>query len=262
MFMDHLYFIASKVIGFFLEPLHLMAALVGLLGVTVWMGAHRVARWLALVCVGAIGLVGLTPLWNAALMDLETQYPVPAETQSAAGIVVLGGALSSGFIAEKHGQVALNSAAERMTKAVELMDRHPDLPLIFSGFSGRFIRSQTSESDLALQFFEASGINTDRIILENQSRNTYENAKYSQELIDFAGQGPWILVTSAFHMPRAAEIFTDRRIEIIAYPTDFRSQATPPWRWDLAEGAEHLGIVMHEWIGIWVYRLSQKPGNA
>ena len=260
--MDHLYFIASKVIGFFLEPLHIIAALVGLLSVTVWIRAQRAASGLAVLCVGIIGAVGMTPLWNSALLDLETQYPVPEETQSAVGIIVLGGALSSGFIAETHGQVALNSAAERMTQAVELLDRHPEMPLIFSGFSGRFIRSQTSESDLALQFFASLGVNTNRVILENQSRNTYENAKFTKELIDFAGEGPWILVTSAFHMPRAAEIFTDHDIEIIAYPTDFRSQATMPWRWDLADGAEQLGIVLHEWIGLIVYRLTQKPEHA
>lgn len=260
--MDDLYFIASKVIGFFLEPLHVTATLVGLLSLAVWMSARRAAQILALLCVLVIGSVGMTPLWNAALLDLETQYPVPEETRSAVGIIVLGGALSSGFIAETHGQVALNSAAERMTKAVELLDRHPEMPLIFSGFSGRFIRSQTSESDLALQFFASLGVNTDRVILENQSRNTYENAKFSNELIDFAGEGPWILVTSAFHMPRAAEIFTDHDIQIIAYPTDFRSQATMPWRWDLADGAQQLGIVLHEWIGLMVYRVTQKPNTT
>ena len=257
--MDHLYFFASKVIGFFIEPLHVIAALVGLLSVTIWIGAQRVANRLALMCVGIIGIVGMTPLWNAALLDLETQFPIPTTSQPAVGMIVLGGALSSGFITETHNQVALNSAAERMTTALQLMEAHPELPLVFSGFSGRFIRSSQSESDLALTFFSSMGADTNRILLENQSRNTLENARYTRELIDFAGDGPWILVTSAFHMPRAVEIFTDQGIAVIPYPTDFRSQATMPWRWDLSEGASMLHILMHEWIGLTVYRLTQAP---
>jgi Uncharacterized conserved protein len=147
----------------------------------------------------------------------------------------------------------------KVARALHLMEVHPELPLVFSGFSGRFIRSSQSESDLALAFFQTMGADTQRILLENQSRNTLENARYTRELIDFAGNGPWVLVTSAFHMPRAVEIFTDQGIAVIPYPTDFRSQATMPWRWDLADGAEQLSIILHEWIGLTVYRLVQAP---
>ena len=257
--MQDLYFILSKVIGFFLDPLHIIAGLVCVLGLLILVGIRRYTRWLALLSLAAVGLTGAVPIWNHTLLAMETTYESPASIDSAAGLIVLGGALSSGFITETHGQVALNSAAERMTTALHLMEAHPEMPLVFSGFSGRFIRSSQSESDLALAFFQTMGADTQRILLENQSRNTLENARYTRELIDFAGNGPWVLVTSAFHMPRAVEIFTDQGIAVIPYPTDFRSQATMPWRWDLADGAEQLGIILHEWIGLTVYRLTQAP---
>ena len=99
-----------------------------------------------------------------------------------------------------------------------------------------------------------------RIILENQSRNTFENALYTKDLIGFAGDKPWLLVTSAFHMPRAFEIFKDRGIHVIPYPVDFRSRTpSTEFRWDLGSGAQQLNILLHEWIGLWVYRLTQKP---
>ncbi|MAW24907.1 MAG: hypothetical protein CMQ84_02800 [Gammaproteobacteria bacterium] len=101
---------------------------------------------------------------------------------------------------------------------------------------------------------------TERILLENRSRNTIENARYTKELTTFAETGPWLLVTSAFHMPRAFEIFSDHQIDVMPYPTDFRSNHSDSgFRWNLSRGASQLKILMHEWIGIIVYRLTQKP---
>jgi uncharacterized SAM-binding protein YcdF (DUF218 family) len=101
---------------------------------------------------------------------------------------------------------------------------------------------------------------TERIILENQSRNTFENALYTKDLIGFAGDKPWLLVTSAFHMPRAFEIFKDRGIRVLPYPVDFRSRTpSSEFRWDLGTGSSQLNILLHEWIGLWTYRLTQKP---
>lgn len=257
--MADIYFIASKVAWFFLEPLHLFAGLVCLLVLAVWFKSTW-TRGLSVLVIASMLVIGALPVWNSMLYSLERQHVSDPAPKKVAGIIILGGALSSGFITEAHGQVALNSAAERMTTAVQLMRTYPDVPVIFSGFSGSFVRASLSESDLALRFFEEVTGTTERIILENQSRNTRENALYSKELMGFAGQGQWLLVTSAFHMPRALEIFRDQDLPVVPHPTDFRSRIpSDEFRWDLDDGAGQLSLLMHEWIGLMVYRTMQAP---
>lgn len=259
--MSDFYFVISEVVGFFLEPLHLLAFLIGVSTATAWMGHLRATRvWMTLTLTTTL-LIGAVPLWNQALYALETKVPQIAPTDSVAGIIVLGGALGSGFITEAHGQVPLNSAAERMTTAIALMRQYPEVPVVFSGFSGAFVRASLSESDLALRFMHEVTGSTERLILENQSRNTVENAKYTQALIDFAGNGTWLLVTSAYHMPRALEIFTTEGMAVVPYPTDFRSRLPgDEKRWNLFDGADQLSILLHEWVGTLAYRWMHAPG--
>lgn len=252
-------FTLSKVIGFFLEPLHGLSMLILITAAAAWFRISFTRFWATLTLVATL-LIGALPLWNYWLYQLESNYKTPDQQTKIAGIIVLGGAMGSGFITEAHHQVPLNSAAERMTTAVRLMREHPTVPVVFSGFSGDFIRASLSESDLALRLIgEVSG-STERVLLENQSRNTLENARFTKALIGFADGGSWLLVTSAFHMSRAAEMFQDTGIPIVPYPTDFRSRLpSDERRWNLLDGADHLGILLHEWVGMRFYRWFQAP---
>lgn len=255
-FMSDLYFIASKLVGFFLDPLHILAVLVGLATLCNWLGRLQTLANTMLILWTA--LLGVTPLWNSLLFDLETQIKRAAPDQIS-GIILLGGAIDE-LTTEAHDDVTLGNAAERMTATLGLMRLYPNTPVIFTGFSGRLVRGKLSESDVALRFFKETIGSTERILLENRSRNTIENARYTKELTTFAETGPWLLVTSASHMPRAFEIFSDHQIDVMPYPTDFRSDhLNNGFRWNLAKGAGQLKILMHEWIGITVYRLTQKP---
>ncbi len=260
--MTDLYFVASKLIGFLIEPLHGLALLILLAAVAAWRGKLPAARFWTTLCVLATLLIGALPLWNVALYHLETKVPAqtPADESAIAGIIVLGGALGSGFITEAHDSVPLNSAAERMTTGIALMRQYPNTPVVFSGFSDAFIQASLSESDLALRLIGDVTGSTERVLLENQSRNTLENARFTKELIGFAEPGTWLLVTSAFHMPRAFEIFSDHGIDVQPYPTDFRSRLPgDEKRWNLFDGADQLSILLHEWIGTLAYRWMHAP---
>jgi len=257
--MQDLYFIASKVVWFFLEPLHVLAFFITFWALCRWGGA-RFTGALSLLTVLSTLLLGMTPLWNALLYQHETSIHAD-QPNRIEGIIVLGGAFNE-LVTDAHDQVSLNGAAERMTTAVRLMREYPEVPVVFSGFSGRSVRGNLSESDLALRFFQEMTGSTERVILENQSRNTFENALYTKDLLGFSGDGPWLLVTSAFHMPRAYRIFQDQGVRVIPYPTDFRSRdPSKEFRWSLNEGANQLSILLHEWIGLWVYRMTQKPST-
>ena len=254
--MSDFYFIASKLIGFFLDPLHILGVFVGLATLCNWLGRLRALANTMLLLWTV--LLGMTPLWNSLLFDLVTKIKRAAPDQIS-GIIFLGGAIDE-LTTEAHDDVTLGNAAERMTATLGLMRLYPNAPVIFTGFSGRLVRGKLSESDVALRFFKEIIGSTERILLENRSRNTIENARYTKKLTTFAETGPWLLVTSAFHMPRAFEIFSDHQIDVMPYPTDFRSNHSDSgFRWNLAKGASQLKTLMHEWIGITVYRLTQKP---
>ena len=216
--MSDFYFIASKLAGFFLDPLHILAVLVGFATLGRWLGRLRTLANTILILWTAF--LGLTPLWNSLLFDLETQIKRAAPDQIS-GIILLGGAIDE-LTTEAHDDVTLNGAAERMTATLGLMRLYPNTPVIFTGFSGRLVRGKLSESDVALRFFKETIGSTERILLENRARNTIENAHSTKELTIFAETGLWLLVTSAFNVPRTFNIFrpSNRRH---ALTTDLRS---------------------------------------
>lgn len=257
--MADLYFWASKLIGFFLEPLHALGLLTAIIMVTHnhW---RPLTRRLGMLCLLASwGLLGALPLWHTLLGTLEQQQGRPTTLpEHIGGIIVLGGALEPGGIHQRHGVVALNSAAERMTEALTLMRIYPNVPVVFSGYSGELRPRGASEAHLALQFFDETWGSTHRILLEDQSRNTLENARYTEALIAHLSPHPWLLVTSAFHMPRAHMIFEDTGLQTIPYPVDYRSMDPADSRWfNLLDGATLATLLIHEWVGLIVYRLFQ-----
>ena len=108
-----------------------------------------------------------------------SKYPV----QQLTGVIVLGGSFNSGVESKERNEVSLNSSAERLTKALEIYKKNPRLLILFSGFSGELKPQGWSESDMAKKFFLDQGVKLDNLIFENQSRNTFENIKFSKDII-------------------------------------------------------------------------------
>jgi len=197
--MADLYFWTSKIAWFFLEPLHAIIAMTGL----TWIGYRRLGYLgkrfaISLLSIGWLGL-GTLPVWHALLAPWETRIPRPDPMPaSIAGIIVLGGAIEPGSIHALHGAVALNGAAERMTETLTLMHRYPKVPVVFSGYSGQLGPTGASEAQMAVLFFAESWGSAERILLEDASRNTLENARFTEALVGGRATAPWLLVTSAF----------------------------------------------------------------
>ena len=259
MYLADLYFWASKTLGFFLEPLHALALLTLVISVIT---SYLRRLWQLSMTLGLLlcwGLLGALPLWHALLGNWEQQIPPPSSLPTEiAGIIILGGAIEPGGIHERSGRVGLNSAAERMTEVLPLMRHYPNVPVVFSGDSGELRPSGASEADQALQFFAEAWGSTARIVLENQSRNTLENARYTNALIGDRSTAPWLLVTSAFHMPRALIIFQETGLNVIPYPVDYRAMAPRDSRFfDVLDGATLATLLIHEWVGLLYYRLFQ-----
>ncbi len=271
--MDSLFFITSKIVQFVIEPLNLifLATLLAWFFLTIRKPALT-NRLLALAVIGFL-VVGYLPIPEALTRVLEDAVPKPSiqnlNPDQFAGIIILGGAMEGEDVAVDRGEVSLKSAAERVTKGLELIRKYPDKPFIFSGFSGRVNPRGMSEADAFKQLIQEQGLadsaNT-TAFYENQSRNTYENAVYSKKIMDTIYQHsadeqskPWLLVTSVSHMYRSVKIFEKQGIPVIAVPVDYQTANTLQWHeFDLTEGAFLWNKLLHEYIGIAAYQLTGK----
>ena len=254
-----MFFTSSKLIYFLITPSNLFI-LAGLVGVVLLIssGLRRTGATLALG--GTLGLLlgGLFPLSELALLPLEQRFPAYASDGPApTGIIVLGGGIEAG-VSEARDQVIVNDAGERPIYLADLARRFPQARLVFSGGSG-FLGGGESEADIVSRHADAIGVPRSRLILENRSRNTRENAAFSAALIHPKPEERWLLVTSAWHMPRAVGCFREAGFRVEAFPVDYRTRG---WNDALrlhafsSDGLLQLDLAVKEWIGLAAYKLA------
>jgi uncharacterized SAM-binding protein YcdF (DUF218 family) len=254
-----MFFILSKILGFFAAPSNLLIS-IGVLGILLLFTRFtRLASWLIVTSVVLLAIAGLSPLGNALILPLEDRFPPWDPSHGApAGIVVLGGAISPGVSDARHS-VALDEAAERITATAELARRYPDARIIFSGGSGSLLERDGPEAPFAVRELLALGVARDRITAEEQSRNTIENAAFSRLLANPKPGERWLLVTSAYHMPRAMAAFRAVEFPVEAYPVDWRTRGWVDMQRGfptLSEGLRRTDAATREWVGLVVHRLN------
>jgi uncharacterized SAM-binding protein YcdF (DUF218 family) len=210
--------------------------------------------------LAVLGLLGFEALPHALLRPLENRYPVPPQEAVGrhVGVIVLGSAIQHPGVYLAHGQVPLGQAAERMSVPVGLMRQHSQLQLVFSGGEGRLLATGMSEAELAKVFYEQQGVDMRRVILESGSRTTRENALQVAALLGERCKQPWLLVTSAWHMPRSVPEFEVVGCNVTAYPVDFRTADATLWaEYSLARSLLLWQTALHEWLGLGVYRVTR-----
>lgn len=252
-----LMFIASKLLSFATQPLAWVGLLL-LMGL-LWMRFNPTwGRGLSGVALLVLLLQGWQVPPETLLRTLESQYPPLPDTtdlSAYAGVVVLGGALEPAYVMRGNDQPALNDAAERMTAPVALLKRHPNLKLLFTGGSGELLGTPLTEAARAKVFFDSMGVPAHRVLYESASTNTYDNAVLSAVLPGVNPTQPWLLLTTAAHMPRAMATFRQAGWNVTAYPVDYRAGRATPWtEYSLQGGAQRWQQGLHEWIGLRVYR--------
>lgn len=254
---DSLFFVLAKIVWVVIRPeswivLGLLAALVAL-----WRQRIAVARRWILVTLGLVLALGILPLGHLAMRPLEAAYPADPPVAEVAGIVVLGGG-EGGVV---RGQPNLNEAGERFADALMLAHRHPEARIVFTGGSGR-LRDLGAviepEASLAATFFARHGIEAARLTVETASRNTAENAALSLAVADPQPDETWLLVTSAFHMPRAMDSFARAGwTGLVAWPVDFRTGTIAgATGWAMPEKLDMLTTALKEQLGRLAYRVT------
>ncbi len=252
-------FVFSKIVWLLIQPANLLLLLLLaglLLGLTPW---RRAGRWLTGLAALGFAAVAILPMGDWLIQPLEQRFPAPdGLPERVDGIIVLGGAVGvAGTVA--YGRPALNGHAERMTEFIALARRYPAAKLVFTGGDATLLGDgKVTEADVARFLFETIGPAPDRVIYESESRNTFENAINSKRLVAPADGERWLLVTSAFHMPRAVGVFRKAGWTVEPYPVDYKSRRRPGLRFSLAGGLSKLHYATHEWIGMIAYRLMDR----
>jgi len=259
-----MFFVLSKILGFFALPSNLLITC-GLLGVMLCATRFaRAGRYLALGSLVLLAIAGFSPLGNALLSSLETRFPPWDATRGEpAGIVVLGGAITPDVSAAR-GEPALNEAAERVTVALALARRYPNARIVYSGGDAGLVSRGAVEAEWAGRLFDRFGLPRERVLLEARSRNTAENATFTKEMIAPKDGERWLLVTSAAHMPRAVGAFRRVGFPVEAHPVDWRTRGPQDARLPfgiLSAGLARTDVAVHEWAGLLGYRLTGRTSE-
>lgn len=258
--MDTLFFIASKLIGALLRPDTWIVLALAVVVVAVVLNRRRLALWVGSITLAVLVALAILPFGELLLQPIERAYPAEPALGQVDGIIVLGGgedARAGAF----WGQMQLNEGGERYTAALALARRFPEARILFTGGSGALrdlAGAEASEADMAGRFFRDQGVSPERLLLEGQSRNTAENARLSLALAAPAPGETWVLVTSAFHMPRAMRSFeTAGWTGLVPWPVDYRTSAFKDGMgWNLTHNLLVLNTAIREQVGQLAYRVS------
>ena len=250
-----MFFAASKVFWLLVQPTSLVLLLMGLgLVLLIWRRRRLAIAALALG-VSVQFLIAFTSFGYVLIQPLENRFSVPVPPpEDVRAIILLGGATMARPSTAR--QVSeLNQAGDRLTTTLWLAQLYPDARVVLSGGGGFLMGETESEAETMRRFFTSFGIAEERLVLEGESRNTAENADFTREMLG-TGDGAIALVTSAFHMPRSVGIYRQQGVEVVPWPTDYRSAGHQGFEIDIANPNQNLEtatVAIREWIGLLAY---------
>jgi len=247
-------FAAMKFVTWMLSPLGL--GLAGVAAGAVLLGRGRARCGWALLALAWLWLWVWSSPWFLVLLGgaLERRYP-PAPVEAlprADAIVVLGGGLSSPTKGTRYAE--LSSGADRGWQAARCYHAGKAPLILFSG---------VAEGAGMRQFLVDLGVPAAKILLETESKNTYENGLFTREKLKSLKARRVILVTSAWHMRRAVLTFRRLGVEVIPSAADYealtaRGNMTPLMQAYYLPSADCLNkssAVLKEHLGYWAYWL-------
>ena len=252
---DSLFFFVAKIGWFLVQPLVAILILAALGIVLRWLAWRKLGSGLLAFSLVCLAVVSLSPLGLVMLASLENRFPRPELPQEIAGIVVLGGGFDT-RIARTRGEAEFNEAADRATQALILARRYPQAKVIFSGGDASILAQDIPETLSAKEFFLGAGLSPDRLVLDAKARDTFENAVFAKQLADPKPGETWLLITSAFHMPRSVGCFRQAGFAVLPYPVDYRTPGgADVWRPSSASvrNVEKVHFAIREYLGLLAY---------
>ncbi|HEU0117212.1 MAG TPA: YdcF family protein [Alphaproteobacteria bacterium] len=259
-------FVLSKVFWVFASPGNVLVLLL-VLGAFL-ATSHNVKRqgWGRKLCFDIAFIfffISVFPVGDWAIAPLENRFPM-AKPDHVDGIILLGGD-EKPYMSEKRGQPVMYQSARRYIEFAALAREYPQAKLVFTGGSGLLApEAKIEDMQVAKQALSSIGVPIERMVFEDKSRNTYENATKSFELLHPAPTENWLLVTSAWHMPRSMECFRKAGWNVYPAPTDYMSSGVMSWKpeFNFSEHIFKLNIAVHEYYGLISYKLMKRIDSA
>ena len=239
-------------IWWFIRPSHvlLFAMAVGFL-----FSRRAAGRWLAGGAFAALLFAAFTPVGGWIMAPLENRFARPTLPPRVAGIIVLAGAERTHLTAART-LPHVNEFAERLTAFAALARRFPKAKIIHSGRGFTADSVGETPSSVARELLVSVGVDPQRLILEKRSLNTYQSAVELKKMIHTESDDPWLLVTSAMHMPRSVACFQAQQLTVTPYPVDYQTTTGAfPMSANAVANLRVLDLAAHEWIGLLYYRL-------
>jgi uncharacterized SAM-binding protein YcdF (DUF218 family) len=186
------------------------------------------------------------------LHALEADFEIPFNANGDIIILLGGGVYDS--VADLSGPGApTEEMLGRIVTAVRLHKRL-DIPIIVSG--GKVFENKKAEAPIVKRFLIDLGVPGNKIIMEDKSRDTFENVKYTSEILKKSGYRKPILVTSAYHMKRAVMTFNKINLDVIPFPANFRTWKDKKYGWeDYLPGSGNASGILKEYVGIVFYKI-------
>lgn len=261
--MDNQFFLLSKILWGLLSPSSVVIWVLLVVALLLWMGYVRSARRIVTLISLAGFFILAYPVSDYLMYPLESRFAKPEiMPEKIDGIIVLGGAEQL-KLSLSWNQAEVGSAAERILSAAELSRLYPEATVIYTGGSN-LVQMQNIDTNgkVSETLLTQAGIKRERMIIETQARNTAENFRLIRPLLP-ESEGTYLLITSAFHMPRSVGVARKEGISVIPYPVDHRSNHPDQryWDFDLLEHLQVLEPAWHEWLGLTAYFATGKTSS-
>ncbi|MCK4973782.1 MAG: YdcF family protein [Sulfurimonas sp.] len=234
-------FILKKFITFFVEPLGIILALFVFGIYFLYRNKNSLAKLFISLSLGFLLLFSYQPFSNFLVKNLENQYPKYDYKQDIKYIHVLG----AGHNTDKSQPLSSQVFSKRVLEGVIIHKKIYGSKIIFTGYEGKTnITNAQMNANLAM----ALGVKEENIIINGKPKDTKEEAIFTKSLL---GDEPFVLVTSATHMPRSMSVFKSIGLNPIAAPTAFhKSEINRYFRAPDTGSLENSRMAMHEYIGI------------
>ena len=208
----------------------------------------------------------LFPIGDWALLPLEQCNSDQGMPMRVDGVFILGGGVNTRLSDQRHA-IAFNDSSERIFALLKLLKQYPNAQFIYSGGSSSLKQNSIGEAEYVKQFLDDMAVRPQTMGFESQSRNTYEDALLNKEIYGKTPKQNWLLVTSAFHMPRSYGLFQKmgQKTETMffPYPVDYKTggQFKFELRMDMLENLLKLDTAAHEYVGLLFNLLLKRSDN-
>ena len=250
-------FYLSKILWLIINPFNILIFLLLITIFFLFLKKNKLTYFFLSLFLIVLVSFGIFPVGKYLIYKLEKNYHnaiiLPDKVD---GLLILGGATNP-FLSDEFNQINLNGSVERLVESITLIKKYTEAKIIFTGGSGSINKPKMDHARIAKQFFVQIGLDTDKIIFENKSRNTYENVLYSKNIAKPKKNEKWIVITSAFHMNRAIFIGEKNDWTLIPYAVDFTHPKKFKFKPNLSllNNLNQMQRGSHEWIGLMAYYL-------